>query len=73
MKEMIPLWEQVLALFGVEISDTCQAGCFHVRIPALDLFGEGLIIEGRRIVGKAAIIDVDVNALESTGGELPYG
>ena len=44
-----------------------------MHIPSLDFFGEGLIIEGRKIVGKAAIIDVDVNQLESTEGILPSG
>jgi hypothetical protein len=70
---MFPLWQQVLSLFGVEISETCHVECVDLQIPDLDFFGEGLIIESGKIVGKAAIIDIDDEHLESTDGTLPLG
>ena len=70
---MFPLWQQVLALFGVEISDTGHVECLDVQIPDLGYFGEGLIIESGKIVGKTAIIDIDDERLEYTNGILPLG
>jgi len=68
---MFSLWQQILAVFGVEISDTCHVECLDEYVPDLEFFGEGLIIEGGIIVGKAAIIDVEEGQLEDTKGTLP--
>ena len=69
---MSSVWQQFLALFGIEILGGCNVEYFDGYFADLILFGEGLIIESGIIVGKAAIIDVEEEQLEDTKGTLPH-
>jgi len=70
---MFPLWRHVLNVFGVEITETVGLGYVNVHISEMDFFGEGFIVEGGKVVGKAAVLDVEEHRLEYTKGPRPGG
>lgn len=71
---IIPSWQQILNVFGVEMTEKVAHGCdVNVHISDLGFFGEGFITEGGTVVGKTALIEVEERRLKYTEGTLPHG